>query len=88
MGYVIGMARNPRLRVAAWEEAMKQAWRESGKKGTELAKAATATIRSRLLKMGASVIHNTRRIRILLASHPPCGRFSFRRPKPWPHQWI
>ncbi len=77
VSYVIGMARNPRLqrRVAAWEEAMKQAWRESGEKGTELAKAATATICSRLLKIGASVIRNTRRIRIVLASHPPAGGF-------------
>jgi hypothetical protein len=38
---------------------------------TELAKAAAATIRVRLLKIGAAVIRNTRRIRILLAFHHP-----------------
>ena len=38
---------------------------------TELAKATAATIRVRLLKIGAAVIRNTRRIRILLASHHP-----------------
>jgi hypothetical protein len=39
--------------------------------GTELAHATTATIRVKLLKIGAAVIRNTRRIRILLASHHP-----------------
>jgi hypothetical protein len=38
---------------------------------TELASATAATIRVRLLKFGAAVIRNTRRIRILLASHHP-----------------
>jgi hypothetical protein len=38
---------------------------------TDLAKATAATIRVRLLKIGAAVIRNTRRIRILLASHHP-----------------
>jgi hypothetical protein len=36
-----------------------------------LATATSATIRVRLLKFGASVIRNTRRMRILLASHHP-----------------
>ena len=40
-------------------------------KETELATATTATIRSRLLKIGATVLSNTRRIRILFASHHP-----------------
>lgn len=39
--------------------------------GTELAKATTATIRVKLLKIGAAVLRNTRRVRILLASHHP-----------------
>lgn len=30
--------------------------------GTELARAATATIRARLLKIGAAVVRNTRRV--------------------------
>lgn len=39
--------------------------------GTELAHACTATIRVKLLKIGAAVLRNTRRIRLLLAScHP------------------
>jgi len=39
--------------------------------GTELARASAATIRVKLLKIGAAVIRNTRRIRILFASHHP-----------------
>lgn len=38
---------------------------------TELATATAATIRVRLLKIGAAVVRNTRRIRVLLASHHP-----------------
>jgi hypothetical protein len=40
-------------------------------KGTELERACTATIRVKLLKIGAAVLRNTRRIRLLLASHHP-----------------
>jgi len=40
-------------------------------RGTELERASTVTIRVRLLKIGAAIIRNTRRIRILLASHHP-----------------
>lgn len=45
--------------------------RRIGLKGTELAKACTATIRVKLLKIGAAVIRNTRRVRLLLASSHP-----------------
>ncbi|HWO99216.1 MAG TPA: transposase, partial [Methylococcus sp.] len=38
---------------------------------TDLARATAATIRVTLLKIGASVVCNTRRLRILLASHHP-----------------
>jgi hypothetical protein len=48
-----------------------QRLREIALKGTDLAKDSAATIRVRLLKFGAAVIRNTRRIRILLASHHP-----------------
>lgn len=48
-----------------------QCLRELALANTELAKASTATIRVRLLKIGATVLRNTRRIRILLASHHP-----------------
>jgi hypothetical protein len=40
-------------------------------KGTVLAQACTATIRVKLLKIGAAVIRNTRRVRLLLASQHP-----------------
>ena len=48
-----------------------QRLREIALANTDLAKATAATIRVRLLKIGAAVIRNTRRIRILLASHHP-----------------
>jgi hypothetical protein len=40
-------------------------------KGTELERACTATIRTKLLKIGAAVLRNTRRVRLLLASQHP-----------------
>ncbi|HEY6353898.1 MAG TPA: transposase, partial [Burkholderiaceae bacterium] len=48
-----------------------QRLRELALKGTELERAAAATIRSRLLKIGAAIVRNTRRVRVLLASHHP-----------------
>ncbi len=48
-----------------------QRLREIALATTDLAKATAATIRVRLLKIGAAVIRNTRRIRILLASRHP-----------------
>lgn len=48
-----------------------QRLRELALANTELAKATAATIRDRLLKIGGAVLRNTRRIRILLASHHP-----------------
>jgi len=39
--------------------------------GTELQRASAATIRVRLLKIGAAILRNTRRVRIMLASHHP-----------------
>ena len=41
------------------------------KPGTELAQACTATIHTKLLKIGAAVLRNTRRVRVLLASAHP-----------------
>lgn len=43
--------------------------------GTELALTCTVTIRTRLLKIGAAVLHNTRRVRVLLASAHPMTQF-------------
>ena len=39
--------------------------------GTELARAWAASIRIKLLKIGAAVVRNTRRVRLLLASSHP-----------------
>ncbi len=39
--------------------------------GTELARACAATLRTKLLKIGAAVARNTRRVRLLLASSHP-----------------
>jgi len=39
--------------------------------GTELERACAATIRVKLLKIGAAIVRTTRRIRLLLASHHP-----------------
>jgi hypothetical protein len=39
--------------------------------GTELERACTAIIRVKLLKVGAAVVRNTRRVRMLLASQHP-----------------
>lgn len=60
-----------RLMWAALAYTLMQRLRVLALAGTELAKASAATIRVRLLKMGAAILRNTRRIRILLASHHP-----------------
>jgi hypothetical protein len=60
-----------RLLWAALAYALMQRLRETFLAGTELARATAATIRVNRLKIGASVVRNTRRIRILFASHHP-----------------
>lgn len=45
--------------------------------GTELECACTATIRIKLLKIGAAIVRNTRRIRVLMASHHPLRHVFF-----------
>jgi len=60
-----------RLMFAALAYTLIQRLREVALVGTELAKATAASIRVRLLKIGAAVIRNTRRVRIMLASHHP-----------------
>lgn len=60
-----------RLMFAALAYTLMHRLREYALQGTELAHACAATIRHRLLKIGASIVRNTRRIRILLASHHP-----------------
>jgi hypothetical protein len=60
-----------RLLLAALAYTLMQRFRTIALAGTELANAQAATIRVKLLKIGASIIRNSRRIRILLASHHP-----------------
>lgn len=60
-----------RILFSALAYTLMQRLRELALAGTELARASAATIRVRLLKIGAAVIRNTRRIRILFASHHP-----------------
>ena len=60
-----------RILFSALAYTLMQRLREIALANTDLAKATAATIRVRLLKIGAALIRNTRRIRILLASHHP-----------------
>ena len=60
-----------RLLLAALAYTLMQRLRAIALAGTELARATAATIRVRLLKIGAAVVRNTRRVRLLLASHHP-----------------
>ena len=60
-----------RLLFAALAYTLMERLRAIALNGTELARAQAATIRVKLFKIGASVIRNTRRIRILLASYHP-----------------
>jgi hypothetical protein len=60
-----------RLLLAALAYTLMINLRRLGLQGTELARACTATIRTKLLKIGAAVLRNTRRVRVLLASAHP-----------------
>ena len=60
-----------RLLLAALAYTLMINLRRLALKGTELAQACTATIRTKLLKIGAAVVRNTRRVRVLLASAHP-----------------
>lgn len=60
-----------RLMFSALAYTLMQRLRELALSGTELANASAATIRAKLLKIGAALVRNTRRIRVLLASHHP-----------------
>jgi hypothetical protein len=65
------LANGLRLMFAALAYTLMQRLREIALPGTDLAKATAASIRVKLLKIGATVLRNTRRVRILLASHHP-----------------
>ena len=60
-----------RLLLAAFAYTLMINLRRLGLQGTELERACAATIRIKLLKIGAAVVRNTRRVRLLLASHHP-----------------
>ncbi len=60
-----------RLLLAALAYTLMHRLRELALKDSELERATAATIRSRLLKIGAAIVRNTRRVRVLLASHHP-----------------
>ncbi len=60
-----------RILFSALAYTLMQRLREMALANTELARASAATIRVKLFKIGAAVIRNTRRIRILFASHHP-----------------
>ena len=60
-----------RLLLAALAYTLMINLRRLALQGTELAQACTATIRTRLLKIGAAIVRNTRRVRVLLASAHP-----------------
>ena len=60
-----------RLLLAALAYTLMQRLRALALAGTELARASASTIRVRLLKIGAAVLANTRRVRVMLASFHP-----------------
>jgi hypothetical protein len=60
-----------RLLLAALAYTLMQRLRALALSGTELADACAGTIRTRLLKIGVAVLRNTRRIRLMFASHHP-----------------
>lgn len=66
-----------RLMFAALAYTLMRRLREIALAGTELARATTATIRVKLLKIGAAILRNSRRVRILLASHHPLRAIFF-----------
>jgi hypothetical protein len=60
-----------RLLLAALAYTLMQRLRSLALQATELERASAATIRVRLLKIGAAILRNTRRVRVMLASHHP-----------------
>lgn len=60
-----------RLLLAALAYTLMERLRALALTGTELERACAATIRVKLLKIGAAIVRNTRRVRLLLTSHHP-----------------
>jgi hypothetical protein len=66
-----------RLLLSSMAYVLLDAIRRLGLHGTELARAYVGTIRLKLLKIGAVILRNTRRIRFLLSSHHPYQELFF-----------
>lgn len=71
MHYIVGIAKNNRLpaQLELWREAagtLYEGLRARALNNTALAKASPNRIRRTLLRIGAVVIRNTRRIRVLM----------------------
>lgn len=60
-----------RLLLSSLADRLLEAMRRLALKGTALARAQAGTIRLKLLKIGAVIVRNTRRVRILLSSAYP-----------------
>ena len=60
-----------RVLLAALAYTLMVRLRELALHASELERASAATIRCRLLKIGAAILRNTRRVRVMLASHHP-----------------
>ena len=60
-----------RLPLAALAYTLMSNLRRHALAGTKLAKACTATIRVKLLKIAAAIVRNTRCVRVMLASNHP-----------------
>ena len=60
-----------RILIAALAYTLMQALKRHALAGTTLARATSATIRTRLLKIGCAIVANTRRIVLMLASAHP-----------------
>lgn len=65
------LANQLRILMAGLAYTLMQRLREIALHGTALARASAATIRTRLLKIAAGVLRNTRRVRLMYASHHP-----------------
>lgn len=65
------LANQFRLLLAALAYTLMQRLRALALQATELAQACAATIRVRLLKIGVALLRNTRRIRLMYATHHP-----------------
>ena len=66
-----------RLLLSSLAYVLMEAVRRIGLKGTELARAQMTTIRTKLLKIGAIILSNTRRIRFLMSSSYPYQELFF-----------